>query len=78
MQFIDGTFIKAHQHSTGAASRDKQDIGKSKGGNITKIHMAVDGKGRPVEFCLSPGNINDCTMTSAIIGKLKSTNSQKN
>lgn len=74
MQFIDGTFIKAHQHSTGAASLDNQDIGKSKGGNTTKIHMAVDAKGRPVEFCLSPGNINDCTMAVEIIGELKTTN----
>ncbi len=73
MQFIDGTFIKAHQHSTGAASPDKQEIGKSKGGNTTKIHMAVDAKGRPIKFCLSAGNINDCTMASEIIGALKTT-----
>ena len=31
--FIDGSFVKAHQHSTGAASKDSQAIGKSKGGN---------------------------------------------
>ena len=73
IEFIDGTFIKAHQHSAGAAQSGSQDIGKSKGGNTTKIHMMVDAKGRPVEFCLSPGNINDCIMASAIIGGLKST-----
>ena len=43
IKFIDGTFIKAHQYSTGAAaSEEPQDIGKSKGGNTTKIHMAVN------------------------------------
>lgn len=73
IEFIDGTFIKAHQHSAGAAELGNQDIGKSKGGNTTKIHMAVDGNGKPVKFCLSPGNINDSTMAKEIIGDLEAT-----
>ena len=35
--FIDGSFIKAHEHSTGAASEENQAIGESIGGNTTKI-----------------------------------------
>lgn len=69
-EFIDGSFIKAHQHSTGAAGKHHQDIGKSKGGNTTKIHMSVDSNGMPIKFCLSAGNINDSTMATRIIGDL--------
>ena len=39
-EFIDGSIVKAHQHSAGAASDENQAIGKSRGGNTTKIHMA--------------------------------------
>jgi transposase len=32
-EFIDGSIVRAHQHSTGAASAENQAIGKSVGGN---------------------------------------------
>lgn len=41
-EFIDGSIVKAHQHSTGAASDKDEAIGKSVAGNTTKIHMAVE------------------------------------
>src|SRR3990167_6838001 len=40
-EFIDGCIVRAHQHSSGAAGGDAQAIGKSVGGNTTKIHMSV-------------------------------------
>ena len=40
--FIDGSIVKAHQHSAGANSKEDEAIGKSKGGNTSKIHLAVD------------------------------------
>ena len=40
--FIDGSIVKAHQHSAGASSKEDEAIGKSKGGNTSKIHLAVD------------------------------------
>ena len=41
---IDGTIVKAHQHSAGAFGRDKKKecIGRSKGGLTTKIHATCD------------------------------------
>lgn len=72
-KFIDGSFIKAHQHSTGAVGTYHQNIGRSKGGNTTKIHMAVDSDGMPINFCLSAGNVNDSTMATSIITNLAST-----
>jgi len=47
--FIDGTYVKAHQHSTGAASDKPEAIGKSRAGYTSKIHLAVDAHG-----CLWP------------------------
>ncbi len=37
--------------------------------------MAVDASGKPVKFCLSPGNVNDSTMATEIIGNLATTES---
>ncbi|WP_141554567.1 IS5 family transposase, partial [Xenorhabdus stockiae] len=48
--FIDGSIIRAHQHSAGAASEENEAIGKSCGGLSTKIHLAVDSYGFPVHF----------------------------
>lgn len=49
--FIDGSIVRAHQHSTGAASQEPQGIGKSRGGNTTKIHLVVDSGGLPGVVC---------------------------
>jgi len=57
--FIDGSIVRAHQHSTGAAGDDNQGIGKSRGGNTTKIHMAVDSFGLPIQFEITGGEVHD-------------------
>lgn len=44
-EFIDGSYVKAHQHSTGAASKQEQAIALSCGRNTSKIHLAVDSYG---------------------------------
>lgn len=41
-EFIDGSIVKAHQHSADAASAQNQGLGELRGGNTTKIHMTVD------------------------------------
>ncbi|MDE9528462.1 transposase, partial [Xenorhabdus bovienii] len=57
--FIDGSIIRAHQHSAGAATDKDEAIGKSRGGRSTKIHLAVDSQGLPVHFELSRGQTHD-------------------
>ncbi len=37
-EFIDGSIVKAHQHSAGLPNKEKQAIGKSVAGNTTNIH----------------------------------------
>lgn len=65
--FIDGTIVRAHQHATGAATEDSEEIGKSRGGNSTKIHLAVDSHGYPVNFELSGGQRNDIVFAEELV-----------
>lgn len=69
-EFIDGSIIRAHQHSTGACSAEDEAIGKSRGGNTTKIHMAVDSYGLPIEFELTGGEVHDAKAAPELIAKL--------
>ena len=68
--FSDGSYVKAHQHSAGAADKKSQAIGKSRAGNTTKIHLAVDGCGLPVEFEITAGDVNDCSVAPELIARL--------
>jgi IS5 family transposase len=38
--------------------------------NTTKIHLAVDGCGLPVEFEITGGDVNDCSAAPELIAKL--------
>jgi transposase len=42
-------------------------LGRSKGGFGTKLHIAVDGLGNPVEFVLSGGEAADVTQAEALM-----------
>lgn len=68
--FIDGSYAKAHQHSAGAACGHDEAIGKSRAGNTSKIHLAVDAQGLPIEFEITGGQVNDCTQAATLIAKL--------
>ncbi|WP_426358084.1 IS5 family transposase [Pseudocolwellia sp. HL-MZ19] len=69
-QFIDGSIVKAHQHSTGAASKKHEGIGKSVAGNTTKIHMAVDSYGLPIVFDITGGEVHDSKAAPFLIKQL--------
>ncbi|MGI2068437.1 IS5-like element ISSod6 family transposase [Shewanella sp. MF08487] len=69
--FIDGSIVRAHQHSAGAATLSNESIGKSRGGNSTKIHLAVDSGGLPIYFELSEGQKHDITHAPSLIEHLK-------
>lgn len=65
--FIDGSYVKAHQHSSGAAGNDDQGIGVSRAGNTSKIHMVVDGYGLPVYFEITGGEVHDSTAADNVL-----------
>jgi transposase len=71
-EFIDGSIVKAHQHSTGARTEDDEGIGKSVAGNTTKIHMAVDSYGLPIEFYITGGEVHDSKAAPTLIDMLPS------
>lgn len=68
--FIDGSYIKAHQDSTGAATDDAEAIGKSRAGHTSKIHLAVDAYGLPIAFQITGGEVHDSTQAQALIDDL--------
>lgn len=65
--FLDGSIVKAHQDGANVADADSECMGKSRGGNSTKIHLAVDSGGLPVHFELSGGQKNDVTYGESLI-----------
>jgi transposase len=67
---IDGTIVRAHQHSAGMATEaDDQALGRSVGGMSTKIHMVVDAHGNPLDYTLTPGQTHDSTQAIPLLEK---------
>ena len=47
-----------------------QAIGRSRGGRTTKIHVVVDGKGRPIAIQVTAGQLGDARAAPALLGSL--------
>lgn len=71
--FIDGSIVSAHQHASGAPKKSEagdHGIGKSVQGYSTKIHMAVDSMGNPIDFEITGANVHDVTVAPILVEKL--------
>jgi len=68
--FPDGSYVRAHQHASGARRGEDRAIGKSRGGATTKIHMAADAHGNPIDFEITGGEVHDATAADKIIEKI--------
>ena len=64
--FIDGSYVKVHQHAA-ATVGEAAAVGHSRGGNSTKIHLAVDACGNPVGFKVTSGTVNDITAAPELL-----------
>lgn len=64
---IDGSHIRAHQSSAGATGTDSQCIAKSTGENSSKIHLAVDAHGNPLDFLISDGVTHDIKVAPCLL-----------
>ena len=73
--FIDGTHIKAHQHSSGRHEA-AQAISKSVAGRATKVHLAVDAHGNPITFILSDGTTHDVKVAPDLVDKVNLSNTE--
>ncbi|WP_437035548.1 IS5 family transposase [Streptomyces sp. enrichment culture] len=76
---IDSTIVRAHQHAAatgrkGAAPADEPDdhaLGRSRGGPTTKIHLACDGKGRPLAILVTPGQRRDSVRARPLLERIR-------
>ena len=68
--FIDGSYVRAHQHASGARHGEERAIGKSRGGSTTKIHIAADAHGNPIDFEITGVEIHDSKIAEKIIEKV--------
>ena len=69
--YLDATFIKVQRSGLNAAGgRDLQAIGLTKGGWNTKLHAAVDRKGRPWALLLTGGNVADVSQATEVLAEL--------
>lgn len=68
--FADGSYIRAHQHASGARNGEERAIGKSRGGLTTKIHMAADAHGNPIDFEITGGEVHDVKIADKLIEKI--------
>ena len=65
---IDITYVKAHKVEAG---RTLTSIRLSRGGKTSRVHVAVDKRGRPRKIILTAGNVKDCDVAYALSFKLK-------
>jgi len=68
--FADGSYVRAHQHASGARRGEERAIGKSRGGSTTKLHMLADAHGHPVDFEITGGDVHDVKAADALLGKV--------
>ena len=65
--FIDGSYIRVHQHASGARDDSEKAIGPSRGGRTTKIHLATDANGLPIDFKITGGQVHDSQVAEQLI-----------
>lgn len=60
---VDSSTIRAHVSAAGAprsaGGQEAQNLGRSRGGFSTKLHVKVDALGNPLKLALTPGQRND-------------------
>lgn len=57
---IDSTFSKAQRTASSMRSDgNNRQLGRSRGGITTKIHLLCNSDGKPMDFCLTPGQVSD-------------------
>lgn len=81
---VDDTVVRAHQHAAGARTKPshkdakgglfhplEEALGRSRGGFSTKVHLACDGKGRPLAMVLTPGQRHSSTQLRSVLDGIR-------
>ena len=53
----------------GKKGKGDQAVGRSRGGFGTKIHLRVEGRGKPVAFVLTPGQRHEATAFEGLMSQ---------
>ena len=69
--FADGSYVRAHQHASGARLGEERAIGRSRGGATTKIHIAADAHGNPIDFEITGGEVHDVKAAPQLLEKIE-------
>lgn len=56
-----------HQHASGARHGFERAIGQSRGGRTTKIYLATDANGLPIDFKITGGEVHDSQVAKQLI-----------
>ncbi|WSL73704.1 IS5 family transposase [Streptomyces sp. NBC_01723] len=75
---IDSTIVRAHQHAAATGRKGEPPagrtgdhaLGRSRGGLTTKIHLACDGRGRPLAILLTPGQRHDSICARPLLERI--------
>ena len=65
--FTDGSYVRCHQHASGARRGEDRAIGRSRGGATTKIHLSCDADGYPLHFKITGGDVHDSQVAGELI-----------
>ncbi len=73
---IDSSVVRAHQHAAGAPKKggtapDTEALGRSRGGLTSKLHLACDGRGRPLSIVVTPGQRHDSTQLEPVLDAIR-------
>ncbi|MGW6940199.1 transposase [Streptomyces xanthophaeus] len=75
---VDSTIVRAPQHAAGARQQGPRRAGRStmpsagsRGGLTTEIHLAADGRCRPLAFVLTPGQAGDAPAFPQVMAAIR-------
>ncbi|MFE2146638.1 IS5 family transposase [Streptomyces sp. NPDC059456] len=75
---VDSTIVRAHQHAAGARPKGApagepadHALRRSRGGLTTKIHLAADGRCRPLAFVITPGQAGDAPAFEQVMARIR-------
>ncbi|MFE9417054.1 IS5 family transposase [Streptomyces griseofuscus] len=76
---VDSTVVRAHQHAAGARKKGASHsgepadhaLGRSRGGLSTKVHLAADGRARPLAFTVTAGQAGDAPAFETVMSRIR-------
>ncbi|MGI4874262.1 MAG: IS5 family transposase [Janthinobacterium lividum] len=65
---VDSTSIRVHLHGTGAEKKNgEQGVGRSRGGNTSKLHLVADGAGNVLGWEVRAGQAGDAPQAADLL-----------